>query len=65
MKPKRSLSVVGLCLFCKELVDDRSVFRVAVQCGVDPSVVKRHYGRHITSAHYKDVLIKTSAKELL
>ena len=50
---------------CKELVDEGSVFRVAVQCGVDPSVVKRHYGRHITSAHYKDVLIKTSAKELL
>ena len=47
MKPKRSLSVVGLCLFCKELVDDRSVFRVAVQCGVDPSVVKRHYGRKV------------------
>ena len=50
---------------CKELVDEGSVFRVSVQCGVDPSVIKRHYGRHITSAHYKDVLIKTSPKELL
>lgn len=47
------------------LADGTSPWTLSVQCDVDPTVIKRHYARHMTPQQYKEELIRSSSKKLL
>lgn len=49
----------------KALADGQDAWMLSVQCDVDPTIIKQHYARHMTSQQFKDELIKITEIELL
>ena len=49
----------------KALADNQNIWMLSVQCDVDPSVIKNHYARHMTSQQFKGELIKITDITLL
>jgi len=47
------------------LADGSSPWMLSVQCDVDPTIIKKHYARHMTPQQYKDELIRSSINKLI